>query len=93
MTPVATATLDLREIPPAERHPAIFSTFLALDGGESMEIVNDHDPQPLRRQFQAELEGQFEWLALEAGPQTWRVAIKRTVAARSGCCGACGGGA
>ena len=91
MSITAATTLDLREIPPAERHPAGVSTFLALDAGEAMQIVNDHDPQPLRRGFEAELAGHFEWLDLEAGPRTWRVCIKRTAGPRSGCCGACGG--
>jgi uncharacterized protein (DUF2249 family) len=91
MSIAAATILDLRTIPPFERHPAIFSTFFALAPGESMQIVNDHDPQPLRRQFDAELAGHFEWLALESGPQTWRISIKRAAAPRSGCCGACGG--
>jgi uncharacterized protein (DUF2249 family) len=92
MSIAAATTLDLRDIPPAERHPAIFSTFFALAPGESLQIVNDHDPQALRRQFEAELAGHFDWRVLDAGPQTWRVAIQRTAATRSGCCGGCGGG-
>jgi uncharacterized protein (DUF2249 family) len=70
-------TLDVRVIPPREKHPAIFQLFEALEPGESFVLVNDHDPQPLRYQFQYEHEGQFEWEYLEQGPTVWRVQISR----------------
>ena len=40
-------------------------------------LVNDHDPEPLRYQFEAEHAGQFTWLYLESGPEVWRVRIGR----------------
>ncbi len=48
--------LDLREMPPQERHPRIHDAFEALDSGETLVIVNDHDPKPLYYEFQAEVE-------------------------------------
>lgn len=87
----ATATVDVRSIAPRERHPLIFSTFLSLGDGQSMELVNDHDPKPLFYQFQAELPGRFGWAYVEAGPDTWRVAITRLAEPRGSCCGSCGG--
>jgi uncharacterized protein (DUF2249 family) len=87
--------VDVRTIAPRERHPLIFSTFRALQAGESMELVNDHDPRPLYYQFQAEAPGTFQWDYLLQGPETWRVAITRiatgAAAARDRCCGSCGG--
>ena len=73
----STTTLDVREIPPRERHPKIFQTFDALKEGEFFTLVNDHDPKPLYYQFQAELTDQFTWEYLESGPQVWRVRIGR----------------
>ncbi len=70
-------TIDVRTIVPRERHPLIFSTFEALAPGESFELVNDHDPVPLRYQFEAEHDGAFSWDYLEQGP-VWRVRIGRT---------------
>jgi uncharacterized protein (DUF2249 family) len=67
--------LDVRIIPPREKHPTIFQTFETLEPGESFILINDHDPFPLRYQFQAEREGQFEWEYLEEGPTVWRVRI------------------
>lgn len=70
--------LDVRLIPPREKHPTIFATFEALAPGESFVLVNDHDPFPLRYQFEAERAGQFGWNYLEQGPQVWRVEISRS---------------
>lgn len=72
-------TLDVRVIPPREKHPAIFQTFAALAPGESFVLVNDHDPRPLRYQFEAEHQGEFEWNYLEQGPVVWRVEIAKAV--------------
>lgn len=67
--------LDLRETPPAERHPLIFNTFKDLKPGEEFILINDHDPKPLYYQFNAEKEGQFTWDYLEEGPEKWEVKI------------------
>lgn len=69
--------LDVRVIPPREKHPTIFQTFEALQPGEAFVLVNDHDPFPLRHQFEAERRDQFEWEYLEQGPQVWRVRIAK----------------
>ncbi|MFZ1396527.1 MAG: DUF2249 domain-containing protein [Candidatus Promineifilaceae bacterium] len=69
--------LDIRPIPPMNRHPLIFDQFEALAAGESFVLVNDHDPKPLFYQFQAERTDQFTWDYLEQGPQAWRVRIGR----------------
>lgn len=41
------STLDVREIPPNERHQQIHAAFNDLASGETLTIVNDHDPKPL----------------------------------------------
>ena len=69
--------IDVRVIPPRERHALIFRTFDGLKAGESFELVNDHEPRPLYYQFQAELTGQFSWEYLVNGPEEWRVRIGR----------------
>jgi len=69
--------LDVRRLPPPQKHPAIFSTFAGLKSGEGMILINDHDPKPVYYQFSAERAGEFTWEYLEQGP-VWRVAIRRT---------------
>lgn len=49
-------TLDLREVPPPERHPKIHDAFEKLDSGEALTLVNDHEPRPLFYEFQAEVD-------------------------------------
>lgn len=71
-------TLDLRHLPPRERHAKIFQTWDLLESGETMKIINDHDPKPLRYQFEAEQKGKFLWEYEQEGPVDWIVNIKRT---------------
>ncbi len=76
--PAVKTTLDVRTIPPPQRHPLIFQTFESLKPGEAFILVNDHDPKPLYYQFSAERPGTFGWTYLERGPEVWRVLISRT---------------
>ena len=69
--------VDVREMAPRDRHPTILSTFDGLSPGTAMELVNDHDPKPLRYQFEAERPDTFTWEYLEEGPDVWRVRIGR----------------
>ena len=70
--------VDVRNTPPPQRHPLIFSTFESLAPGESFVLLNDHDPKPLYYQFKFERDGQFDWEYLEEGPEDWRVRISKT---------------
>ena len=69
--------LDMREIEIPRRHSRFFETFDGLPSGESMILVNDHDPKPLFYQLSAERKGEFDWKALEEGPEVWRIAITK----------------
>jgi uncharacterized protein (DUF2249 family) len=75
MTPTSAIVLDVREIPPRERHPTIHATFDALGAAAAFELVNDHDPKPLFYEFQAERPGEFTWEYIEQGPEVWRVRL------------------
>jgi uncharacterized protein (DUF2249 family) len=75
-----TATVKATDYPPHMKHPVIFQTFDGLKPGECMQLINDHDPRPLRYQFDAERPGLYDWEYLEQGPVTFRVKISRTKA-------------
>ena len=79
MTNVTTAsapdTVDVRTLPPAQRHEKIFQLVNALASGASFILVNDHDPKPLYYQLEAEYPNQFSWTYRERGPEVWRVEI------------------
>ena len=86
---------DARGIAKRFRHAAIFGALDALQPGETMRFVNDHDPLPLLAQLQ-ERYGEallVEYRIRESGG----VMIDFTVAAGRpdeeegcGCCGSCG---
>jgi uncharacterized protein (DUF2249 family) len=86
--------VDVRSLVCEDRHTIIFSTFGRLAGGEAMELINDHDPMPLRNVFQARYPDKFGWQYLERGPEVWRVAITKGAEAdphaNGSCCGSCG---
>ena len=69
--------IDVRPMPPRERHPKIFGTWAELLPDQSILLVNDHDPLPLYYQFAAEHPGSFRWEYLEQGPDVFRVRISR----------------
>ena len=70
--------LDIRPIPPPRKHPLIFETFDALPPGGSFVLVNDHNPSPLRYQFEHERPARFSWTCLVEGPTEWRVRIAKS---------------
>ncbi|HEX7546963.1 MAG TPA: DUF2249 domain-containing protein [Gemmatimonadaceae bacterium] len=72
-----TIDLDVRLIPPRDKHPTIFRTFDGLASGQSMLLINDHDPRPLRYQLAAERPEAFDWAYEAEGPEVWRVRISR----------------
>ncbi|MEW6141798.1 MAG: DUF438 domain-containing protein [Chloroflexota bacterium] len=71
-------TLDLRSLPPFLRHDKIFENWDALRPGETLRIINDHDPKPLHYQFEAEYKDAYQWEYEQKGPQDWIVKIKKT---------------
>ena len=79
--PAEQKQIDVRVVPPRERHPRILAMADALAVGEAFTIVNDHDPKPLHYQLEAEYPGEFSWTYLEQGPDTWRVQLGRQKAA------------
>lgn len=70
-------TLDVREMPPRQRHPMIFSQLDALKTGDILRLVNDHDPAPLRYQLMAERPDMFSWEPEQQGPEEWIIRIHK----------------
>lgn len=76
---MTTHDLDLRELPPRVRHELIFSRLDELATGETLRLINDHDPVPLRYQLDATRPGHFRWAKVEDGPDRWQVEITSRV--------------
>jgi uncharacterized protein (DUF2249 family) len=71
------STLDVRNMVPRERHPAIFARLDALKPGGILRLVNDHNPAPLRYQLLAERPDMFNWEPERQGPDEWVIRIQR----------------
>ncbi|MCL4557150.1 MAG: DUF2249 domain-containing protein [Deltaproteobacteria bacterium] len=69
--------LDLRQLPPALRHVKIFELWDQMKSGQSILLINDHDPKPLYYQFAAEFSNGFVWQYQEEGPENWVVTISK----------------
>ena len=78
MSEVFAATVNATEYPPHQKHEVIFETFDSLQPGQSMLLINDHDPVPLHYQFDLERPDAFTWDYLERGPQAFRIKIERS---------------
>lgn len=59
MADTSVFTLDVCEMVPRQRHATIFARFDDLKPGETLRLVNDHDPKPLHYQMLAEHPGEF----------------------------------
>jgi len=69
--------LDVRPLSGPDKHPAIFGVYDALTAGESFVLVSNHDPGPLRGEFDTDHPGSYGWDDLDRGPVTWRIRISK----------------
>ncbi len=70
-------TIDVREIPIAERHQQITSKVLRLSAMEGLNLIVDHDPKPLYYLLKEEHKMEIEWKYLKNGPVIWEVVLTR----------------
>jgi uncharacterized protein (DUF2249 family) len=77
MTRATATSLDLRVLPPKERHEKFFQLFDSLPEGDSLVLINDHDPRPLYYELKSVRPDTFGWHTVSAGPLDWRVEIRR----------------
>lgn len=70
-------TLDLRQLPPVQRHRTVMAAWAALDADQALTLLSDHDPLPLYLQLAHDHAGRFHWEYLERGPEQWRVRLRK----------------
>ena len=76
-TPEAIYGFDARGIARRFRHSAIFGALDALNPGETMRFVNDHDPIPLLAQLEQREPGAFAIEYVERGPEVFKIRFER----------------
>lgn len=69
--------IDVRAVLPPQRHPLVFDAYAQLAVGESLTVINDHDPQGLKDEFERELAGSFSWDPLTPVGDEYRVRITK----------------
>lgn len=79
MTTTENDILNVTLLEPKLKHPTIFARFDALEDGQSITLLNDHDPKPLYYQLLGERGNIFTWQYLEQGPEWWKVTITRNM--------------
>ncbi|MET8804495.1 DUF2249 domain-containing protein [Streptomyces sp. NPDC004546] len=67
--------LDVRSVPHALRHAAVFGALDAVPAGNAMVLVAPHDPLPLLRQIEQRSPGRFAVEYLQRGPEAWRLRL------------------
>jgi uncharacterized protein (DUF2249 family) len=77
MTESTIVTFDVRGMTPGERHQAIVARLDALQLGETLRLVSDHDPAPLYAQLLAEHPNLFAWELEQEGPEAWVIRIQK----------------
>jgi uncharacterized protein (DUF2249 family)/quercetin dioxygenase-like cupin family protein len=60
-----------------EKHPTIFAAYAALPVGGAFVLVNDHDPQHLHDEFEADHAGSYSWEYLNREMRDWRILITK----------------
>lgn len=81
--------VDVREINPRIRHKLIFQLFEHLGETDSLQLIADHDPLPLRLQLESKHGANCQWIYLEEGPNVWRVRLRHHGRRRIGRCRSC----
>ncbi|TWP33610.1 DUF2249 domain-containing protein [Leekyejoonella antrihumi] len=67
--------LDVRPLRKPDKHPAIFGTYEKLAVGESLVLVNNHDPKHLHDEFDRDYPGGYSWDYEQQEPKEWKVRI------------------
>lgn len=72
--------LDVRGLRKPDKHPAIFQAYADIPAGESLLLVNDHDPRHLRDEFEIEYPRGFSWEYVSREKRDWRIRITKLAA-------------
>lgn len=70
--------LDVRPLPPSARHRQIFELFASLHDGQALIVTSDHEPRPLRAEFDRLHGSQFVWMQRQLGDGRWEVRLCRS---------------
>jgi uncharacterized protein (DUF2249 family)/CRP-like cAMP-binding protein len=76
--------VDVRATPVGARHPMIFERFDGLPADGTLVLVTDHEPRPLRAEFESTRAGRFAWRHVRLGESHWEATIRKIDPAANG---------
>ncbi|MGA3038213.1 MAG: DUF2249 domain-containing protein [Vulcanimicrobiaceae bacterium] len=76
--------LDLRSTPSWERHGLVLGAFSDLRDHDTLQIIYEYDPLPLRRRFEDTHAQRYLWLQRRLGSEHWEVSLRKIPASTNG---------
>lgn len=76
--------IDVRTIPRWLRHARVFATFDALLADQYLVLISDHEPRPLRSQFEERYGSRYSWTDRQLGDGRWEVRVRKVPAQIAG---------
>jgi uncharacterized protein (DUF2249 family) len=69
--------LDLRSTPAWERHGVVCGAFSDLRADETLHLIYDYEPRPLRRRFESTFSHQFVWTQRRLARERWEISLRK----------------
>lgn len=69
--------LDARYYKSGNENRIIFETLDSLQLGESIEVIDDHDPGSLYNLLQQERPNEYEWDYIQDSPGVYKISIEK----------------
>lgn len=71
------SVLDLRSTPTWERHGLVCGAFADLRDEETLHLIYDYEPRPLRRRFESTFSHRFVWTQRRLARQRWEISLRK----------------
>jgi len=69
--------LDLRSTPPWERHGLVLGAFSDMRDDDTLHVIYEYDPLPLRRRFEDAQAQRYLWQQRRLGSEHWEVSLRK----------------
>lgn len=71
------SVLDLRSTPAWERHGLVCGAFSDLRDDETLHLIYDYEPRPLRRRFESTFSHRFVWTQRRLARERWEISLRK----------------
>jgi uncharacterized protein (DUF2249 family) len=74
------SVFDLRSTPAWERHGLVCGAFSDLRDDETLHLIYDYEPRPLRRRFETTFSHRFVWTQRRLARERWEISLRKLAA-------------